>query len=46
MRGEMWSRKLQPGEAAARELLWAKYRAGKKGNDFNRPLNTSPLDVV
>ena len=36
-----WSRKLRPGEDArhvARELLWAKYRAGKARNDFNRPL--------
>jgi hypothetical protein len=39
-----WSRKLRPGEDVrhvARELLWAKYRAGKQGSDFNRPLPRS-----
>jgi len=44
-----WERKLRPGEAplqVARELLWAKYKAGKRGNDFNRPLNWPRGSIV
>lgn len=44
-----WERKLQPGEnalTAAKQLLWAKYRSTKSGNDFNRPLNLPGFSVV
>lgn len=45
-----WERKLRPDEdprQAAKELLWAKYRAGKKGSsDFNRPLNLPRMSVA
>jgi hypothetical protein len=40
-----WERKIAPHEDAwhaARELLWAKYRATRKGGDFNRPLGPMP----
>jgi len=44
-----WSRKLREGEdaeRAARELLWARYRATKRGSDFNRRLNYPDLGIV
>jgi hypothetical protein len=37
-----WERKILAGEdhgRAARQLLWQKYNAGKKGSDFNRPIS-------
>lgn len=40
-----WSRELRAGESAhrlAQDLLWAKYRAGKSGSDFYRPLHYPP----
>src|SRR5262249_52774041 len=44
-----WERRLREGEEArqaARELLWARYRASKRGSDFNRPLNWPPVTVA
>jgi hypothetical protein len=44
-----YSRKLRPGEEAirvARELLMQKYRATKRGSDFNRPLRFPPVSVA
>ena len=44
-----WERKLRPGEdaqRAAKDLLWRKYEAGKKGSDFNRPLVYPPSNIV
>jgi hypothetical protein len=37
-----WERKIGPGEdhgRAARQLLWTKYNAERKGSDFNRPIS-------
>jgi hypothetical protein len=37
-----WERKIIAGEdhgRAARQLLWTKYNAGKKGYDANRPIS-------
>jgi hypothetical protein len=37
-----WERKIAPGEdhgRAARQLLWQKYSATRKGSDFNRPIS-------
>jgi hypothetical protein len=37
-----WERKIIAGEdhgRAARQLLWQKYNASKKGSDFNRPIS-------
>lgn len=44
-----WERRLREGEdalQAVRELLWAKYRASKKGTDFNRPLRLPPYSIA
>ena len=44
-----FERKLAPGEdahRAARELLMQRYRAGKSGSDFHRPIRYPPARVV
>jgi hypothetical protein len=46
---ERWERSLREGEdpgRVARELLWARYRATRRGSDFNRPLHYRPLGVA
>ena len=48
-KGQRWERSLREGEdpdRVVRELLWARYRATRRGNDFNRRLNYRPLGVV
>jgi hypothetical protein len=48
-KSQTWSRKLRDGEdaeRAARDLLWAKFRASRSGSDFNRPINYPPTGVV
>jgi hypothetical protein len=50
-RGEAptWSRKLQPGESAeraARDLLFAKFNAGRRNSDFNRPLRYPSKGII
>jgi hypothetical protein len=44
-----WERLINPGEdhgRAARQLLWTKYNASKKGRDFNRPISMKGWGTV
>jgi hypothetical protein len=44
-----WERRLREGEdarQAARELLWARYRANKRGSDFSRPIHYGRMGIV
>jgi hypothetical protein len=44
-----WERRLREGEdpgQVARELLWARYRANKRGSDFSRPIHYGRTGIV